>query len=109
MSAQPLSLIHIFPEVVLSLAAMSVIRGAVGFLTFFLAFALRHLHAATWWYGFLLLTSAIGSLLGSLLVPTLRRYLSEQQLILYSLMLSALVGVVVAIIGSCLLYTSRCV
>ena len=33
------------PEVVLSLAAMSVIRGSVGFLTFFLAFALRHLHA----------------------------------------------------------------
>ena len=48
----------------------------------------------------LLLTSAIGSLLGSLLVPTLRRYLSEQQLILYSLVLSAVVGVVVAIVGS---------
>lgn len=97
---QRLGLPLFVPEVVLSLAAMSVIRGAVGFLTFFLAFALRHLHAATWWYGFLLLTSAIGSLLGSLLVPTLRRYLSEQQLILYSLMLSALVGVVVAIVGS---------
>ena len=46
------------------------------------------------------MTSAIGSLLGSLLVPTLRRYLSEQQLILYSLVLSAVVGVVVAIVGS---------
>ncbi len=78
------------PDVVLGLATMSVIRGAVGFLTFFLAFALRHLHAATWWFGFVLLTSAIGSLLGSLLVPVLRRYLSEQQLILYSLMLCAL-------------------
>jgi hypothetical protein len=88
------------PEVVLALAAMSVIRGAVGFLTFFLAFALRDLHAATWWFGFVLLTSAIGSLLGSLLVPVLRRYLSEQQLILYSLMLSALIGVLVAILGS---------
>ena len=88
------------PEVVLGLAAMSVIRGAVGFLTFFLAFALRHLHAATWWFGFVLLTSAIGSLLGSLLVPVLRRYLSEQQLILYSLMLCALTGVLVAVAGS---------
>jgi MFS-type transporter involved in bile tolerance (Atg22 family) len=77
-----------------------VIRGSVGFLTFFLAFALRHLHAATWWFGFVLLTSAIGSLLGSLLVPVLRRYLSEQQLILYSLVLSALVGVIAAVLGS---------
>ena len=68
---------------------MSVIRGSVGFLTFFLAFALRHLHASTWWFGFVLLASAIGSLFGSLLVPVLRRYLSEQQLILYSLVLSA--------------------
>ncbi len=88
------------PDVVLGLTAMSVIRGAVGFLTFFLAFALRHLHAATWWFGFVLLTSAIGSLLGSLLVPVLRRYLSEQQLILYSLMLCALAGVLVAVEGS---------
>jgi hypothetical protein len=88
------------PDVVLGLAAMSVIRGAVGFLTFFLAFALRHLHAATWWFGFVLLTSAIGSLLGSLLVPVLRRYMSEQQLILYSLMLSAFIGVLVAVLGS---------
>jgi hypothetical protein len=88
------------PEVVLGLAAMSVIRGAVGFLTFFLAFALRHLHAATWWFGFVLLTSAIGSLFGSLLVPVLRRYLAEQQLILYSLMLSALAGILVAVLGS---------
>jgi hypothetical protein len=88
------------PDVVLGLATMSVIRGAVGFLTFFLAFALRHLHAATWWFGFVLLTSAIGSLLGSLLVPVLRRYLSEQQLILYSLMLCALIGILVAVLGS---------
>ena len=85
------------PEVVLGLAAMSVIRGAVGFLTFFLAFALRHLHAATWWFGFVLLTSAIGSLLGSMLVPVMRRYVSEQQLILYSLMLSALTALLVAV------------
>lgn len=88
------------PEVVLGLAAMSVIRGAVGFLAFFLAFALRDLHAATWWFGFVLLTSAIGSVLGSLLVPPLRKYLSEQQLILYSLMLSASIGVIVAVLGS---------
>ncbi|MGD1012161.1 MAG: MFS transporter [Acidimicrobiales bacterium] len=88
------------PEVVLGLAAMSVIRGAVGFLAFFLAFALRDLHAATWWFGFVLLTSAIGSLCGSLVVPPLRKYLSEQQMILYSLMLSALLAIIVAVLGT---------
>ena len=88
------------PEVMLGLTAMSVIRGAVGFLTFFLAFALRHLHAATWWYGLILLASAVGSLAGSLAVPRLRRTLSEQQLILWSLVLSALVGGLTAISGS---------
>ena len=97
---QKLGLPLYVPEVLLSLTAMSVIRGSVGFLTFFLAFALRHLHAATWWFGFVLLTSAIGSLFGSLLVPVLRRRLSEQQLILYSLVLSALVAVITAVLGS---------
>jgi len=97
---QRLGLPVFVPEVVLALTAMSVIRGAIGFLTFFLAFALKSLHAATWWYGLLLLTSAIGSLLGSMLVPTLRRYMSEQQLILYSLVLSSVAGIAVAVVGS---------
>ena len=48
----------------------------------------------------MLLTSAVGSLLGSLLVPVLRRYLSEQQLMLYSLVASALAGILVAVLGS---------
>ena len=88
------------PEVVLGLTAMSVIRGAVGFLTFFLAFAFRNLHVAAWWFGFVLLTSAVGSLLGSVAVPSLRRNLSEQQLIFYSLVLCALAGVLTAFSGS---------
>ena len=97
---QQLGLPLYVPDVVLGLAAMSVIRGAVGFLTFFLAFTFRHLDVATWWFGFVLLTSAIGSLLGSVSVPSLRRYLSEQQLILYSLVLCAVAGIATAISGS---------
>lgn len=88
------------PEVMIALGAMTVLRGTMGFLTFFLAFALKHENAATWWYGFILLASGIGGLVGSMAVPTIRRRLSEQQIILTALVLTTVVGVVVGIIGT---------
>lgn len=88
------------PEVTVALSAMTVLRGTFGFLTFFLAFELRAEHAATWWYGFILLTSGIGGLVGSMSVPTIRRFLSEQQLILVALAVTAAAGVLVALWGS---------
>jgi predicted MFS family arabinose efflux permease len=57
----------------------------VGFVEFFLAFALRREHASSWWFGVLLAASAIGSLVGSLVVPRLRRFFSEQQIIAIAL------------------------
>lgn len=64
-----------------ALSAMSVARATVGFVEFFLAFALRRHHAGSWWFGLLLVASGVGSLLGSIIVPRLRRYLSERQII----------------------------
>jgi hypothetical protein len=90
----------IVPEVTVALSAMTVLRGTFGFLTLFLAFELRAEHAATWWYGFILLTSGIGGLVGSMSVPTVRRHLTEQQLILAALVITALAGVLVALSGS---------
>ncbi len=95
-----LGLQMIVPEVTVALSAMTVLRGTFGFLTFFLAFELRAEHAATWWYGFILLTSGIGGLAGSMSVPTIRRFLSEQQLIVSALALTAALGVLVALWGS---------
>jgi hypothetical protein len=94
-----LGLALIAPEVMIALGAMSVLRGTMGFLTFFLAFALKHENAATWWYGFILLASGIGGLVGSMAVPSIRRRLSEQQIILAALVLTTVVGVVVGIVG----------
>ncbi len=88
---QRLGLPLFVPEVTVALLAMTVLRGALGFMTFFLAFALRSLQAATWWYGAVIVASGVGGLLGSLLVPWLRRTLSEQQIIA-----SALIGVALA-------------
>jgi hypothetical protein len=95
-----LGLAMVAPEVTVALGAMSVLRGTMGFLTFFLAFALKHLGAATWWYGFILLASGIGGLAGSMAVPSVRRRLSEQQIILAALVLTTIVGVIVAILGT---------
>ncbi|MGD0593332.1 MAG: MFS transporter [Acidimicrobiales bacterium] len=95
-----LGLAMIAPEVTVALGAMTVLRGTMGFMTFFLAFALKHLGEPAWWYGLILLTSGIGGLAGSMAVPSVRRRLSEQQIILSALVLTTVVGVVVAILGS---------
>jgi MFS family permease len=96
-----LGLAMIAPEVTVALGAMTVLRGTMGFLTFFLAFALKHLHhTSTWWYGLILLATGIGGLVGSMAVSTLRRRLSEQQIILTALVLTAIFGAVVAALGT---------
>jgi MFS family permease len=83
------------------LTAMSVIRGSVGFVTFFLAFALKRENppAATWLYGVIVLASGVGGLAGSMLVPWLRRHLSEERIILASLISAATFAGVAALIG----------
>jgi hypothetical protein len=75
--------------VVAGVNAMSVARGCVGFVAFFLAFSLRRAHATTWWFGLLLVASGAGSLLGSMLVPRLRKYLTERRIIIFALALIA--------------------
>ncbi len=82
-----------------ALGAMSVARATVGFVEFFLAFALRRAHVGTWWFGLLLAASGAGSLLGSLLVPRLRRWLSEGQIITAALVAIALGALAAALIG----------
>jgi MFS family permease len=96
-----LGLAMIAPEVTVALGAMTVLRGTMGFLTFFLAFALKHLnHTATWWYGLIILATGLGGLAGSMAVSTVRRRLTEQQIILGALVVTALFGIIVAVLGS---------
>lgn len=92
--------LSLYPGAVLSaIAAMSIARGTVGFTEFFLAFALRRTHAATWWYGLLIVASAAGSLIGSMIVPRLRRYVSARQIIIGALAGMVVGAVLTAIIG----------
>jgi hypothetical protein len=87
-------------EVMLGLNAMSVIRGTTGFLTFFLAFGLRRMHAATWWYGFVLLAIGVGALIGSMVVPRLRHRFKEHSIILFSLIAILAAAIASALLGS---------
>jgi MFS family permease len=83
----------------LGLTANSLLRGIAGFLIFMLAFGLRRSHAALWWYGLALGASGIGALVGLSLVPRLRRYMREPQMLLVALVAVCLGAVGAAYVG----------
>ncbi len=92
---------HRSPQsVLLAAAAMSVLRGSVGFFTFFIAFNLRRNHAPTYYFGLILAASALGSALATALTPKIRRWLVEETLLISALGLEAALGVIGAAIGS---------
>jgi hypothetical protein len=84
-------------EVMLALMPMSVLKALVGFLTFLFAFTLRRQGAATWWFGFVLGALTAGALVGVLLVGRIRRFLSEQQILVAALWLVAVIAAVGAL------------
>ncbi len=83
-------------EVMVALMPMSLLKALGGFLTFLFAFGLRRAHAPTWWFGLLLGAVTLGAVVGVLLVAQLRRFLSEQQILLSALGLVAVVSSVAA-------------
>ena len=72
--------------------SMAVLRAAVGFLTFFVAFAFRASGAPSWWFGAVLAASLGGTLVGNVAAPPLRRFLEEERILLGGLVLVAVVG-----------------
>lgn len=73
---------------------MAVLRAAVGFLTFFVAFAFRATSAPSWWFGVVLAASLVGTLVGNVVAPPLRRRLPEERILLGSLLLVAVVAAI---------------
>jgi hypothetical protein len=86
------------PEVTFALSAMSILKFAVGFLTFLLAFDLRRAHA-TLWYGPTLGLSIAGAVVGVLLVPRARRVFTEQQVLALAIWSVAFTAAVTAVVG----------
>jgi hypothetical protein len=86
--------------ILLAASAMGLLRGIVGFLAFLVAFALRTDGAPTWQFGLVLGASGVGSLLGSLVAPPLRRSgTSEERILQAVLAVTAAAGVLAAWAG----------
>lgn len=73
-------------EVTWGLAAASLLRFAVGFATFLLAFGLRRAHAGLGWFAVALALSALGALAGLGLVTRVRERLRESSLLSLALL-----------------------
>jgi hypothetical protein len=66
-------------------SAMGLLRATVGFFTFFAAFVLKSSKAPAWMFGVVLLVSAIGTGIGTIVAPTLRRRVREEWILAGSL------------------------
>lgn len=86
-------------HILLAAGAMAVLRGAVGFLAFLLAFSLRAEDAPTWWFGIVLAVSAVGALAGAVIAPPLRRVIREEQILVGCLLLVVVSGLLAVQIG----------
>jgi MFS family permease len=79
--------------------AMGLLRGVVGFLAFMLAFDLKQAGSPLWELGFVAATAQFGFFVGSLLVPRLRRFTTEERIVLGSLLVTTVGGLLTAAIG----------
>lgn len=79
--------------------AMLLLRAAVGFLFFHLAFWLRTVSAGTLWFALAVGFSAIGTMIGNLIAPAVRRATTEERMLSGALALGVGSGVVAAVFG----------
>jgi MFS family permease len=75
----------------LAATAMTVLRAAIGFLTFLAAFDLKRRHAPAWLFGLVIGAGALGGFLGAVIAPRLRRVMKEETILAGSLLLPAVV------------------
>src|SRR5207342_2874440 len=68
-------------ELSLAASAMSVLRFAVGFLTFLLALSLKTASEPAWVYGVVLVAGVVGGFAGTVIGPLLRRRVAEEVLL----------------------------
>ena len=78
---------------------MLLLRGCVGFMFFHLAFWLRGKSAGTAWFAVAVAMSALGTMVGNVFAPMLRRSTTEEKMLAGALIVSAVAGVGAAVIG----------
>lgn len=93
------SLAHVSPGTRIAMAAssMGLLRGAVGFLTFLVVFVLKENKEPAWFYGVVIVASGVGSFIGAVLAPPARRRVSEEVVLIASMVVPAVGAVVDAV------------
>jgi hypothetical protein len=87
------------PSVRSGAIAMILLRGAVGFVLFLIAFALKQEGASTGWFGIALGLAALGTVVGNASAPRLRRHASEKTMLTGALVLAAVAAALAAVGG----------
>lgn len=77
------------PSIVAAGTAMALLRGVVGFFTFFAAFELKRSHQPAWMFGVVIIGSAAGGGLGTIIAPLLRRKIREEWMLAGALVVPA--------------------
>ncbi len=84
--------------IVLASAAMALIRASAGFLTIHLMFWLRQEYGLVQ-FGFTVAASTVGSMIGNVIAPALRRSLREEAILTSALAMVAVAGIGAAVTG----------
>jgi len=79
--------------------AMTVLRANVGFTFFHLAFWLRSQNQGTLWFAAVVGASAVAVMLGNAIAPRVRNRLREETMLSTALIISAVAGLSVALLG----------
>lgn len=87
------------PQVLYAALAMMLLRGAVGFMFFHLAFWLRDQRAGTAWFAFALGLASLATMLANGIAPIFRRRVPEQVMLAGALVAVAVVGIVAGYTG----------
>jgi predicted MFS family arabinose efflux permease len=80
------------PSLVLAVSSMALVRGGVGFFTFFAAFTLKAAGEPTWMFGLVAVAGGLGGFAATFIAPGLRRLLIEERILEIALVFPALLA-----------------
>lgn len=83
------------PSLILGVSSMALVRGAVGFFTFFAAFTLKAAGEPAWWFGAVAIAGGLGGFLATFIAPGLRRLLLEERILEIAMVLPAAAALLV--------------